>query len=60
MGGDIDINAGQIVTDGISLQEFGDRCIQFFLEVLNGRLTVTEANKYWGPMGIAKRLFPRG
>lgn len=56
MGGDIDINAGQIITDGISLQQFGDQCVKFFLDVLNGKQTVTEANRYWGPVGIAKRL----
>lgn len=56
MGGDIDINAGSIITEGISLQEFGDRCIDYFVSVLNGKQTVAEKNKYWGPVGIAKKL----
>jgi len=57
MPGDIDINAGKIITEGLSLQQLGDECIRFFKDVLNGKLTVTEANRYWGPIGIAKKLY---
>ena len=56
MPGDIDINAGKIVTDGMSLQQLGDECIEYFKAVLNGKQTVAEANRYWGPIGIAKKL----
>jgi altronate dehydratase large subunit len=53
--GDADLNAGRIITDNISLEEFGEGCISFLMEVLNGRETIAERRRYGGPLCIARK-----
>lgn len=48
--GDIDINAGAVITEGKSLEELGEHCIKYLLDVCNGKLSVPEKKKYGGAM----------
>lgn len=48
--GDIDINAGAVITEGMSLEELGEYCIKYLLDVCNGKLSVPEKKKYGGAM----------
>lgn len=45
MADDIDINAGRVVDDGLTIEEMGREIHQFILEVANGRLTKAELNE---------------
>ena len=58
MSSDIDINAGAIVSDGMSLEELGQQCIDYFLATANGQSTVCEKNGYGGPIGFWRHLTP--
>ncbi|HWQ51169.1 MAG TPA: UxaA family hydrolase [Terriglobales bacterium] len=58
MSGDIDINAGAIVSEGVSLDELGHKLIQYFLDVANGMQTVAERNGYGGPICFWRHLTP--
>lgn len=43
MAGDMDINAGKIITDGSSLDELGDEVVTLITDVANGHQTQSEA-----------------
>lgn len=58
MSGDIDINAGAVITERISMDELGQRCINYFLDVINGKQTVAEINGYGGPISFWRHLTP--
>lgn len=58
MSSDIDINAGAIISEGISLDELGQKCIDYFLATANGQLTVAEKNGYGGPICFWRHLTP--
>lgn len=46
--GDMDVNAGRIVTEGLTLKEFGPEVVNLFRRVVNGELTKSEANDQGG------------
>lgn len=48
--GDIDINAGAVITEGMTPEELGEHCIKYLLNVCNGQLSVPEKKKYGGAM----------
>ena len=50
--GDMDINAGAIITEGISPTELGDRCIEYLLDVCDGKQTRPEILGYGGAMCV--------
>ena len=52
MESDIDINAGAIISEGISAEEMGDRLVKFFIDVANGKQTKPELHKHGGLMCI--------
>ena len=54
----MDINAGRIVTEGLTVQEMGEICIQEFIEVLNGKLTVCEQKGNGGIVGFHRAAVP--
>lgn len=56
--GDMDINAGAIVTEGLSPEELGEHCISYLLEVCNGRQTAPEKKKYGGAMCVYSASTP--
>ncbi len=58
MSGDIDINAGAIISERISLDELGSQLIQYFLDVANGMPTVSEKKGYGGPVCFWRHLTP--
>ncbi len=51
-GGDMDINAGAIITEGVKPEELGEKCIDYILDVCNGMETRPEANGYGGAMCV--------
>ena len=57
-GGDMDINAGQIVTDGITIEEMGERAIEYLHEVLNGRQTSPERKGLGGALCVFQTSTP--
>ena len=50
--GDFDINCGEIITEGLSVQQMGERCIEKFLRVLNGELSMCELKNNGGIVGF--------
>ncbi|HAK8503889.1 TPA: UxaA family hydrolase [Salmonella enterica] len=50
--GDMDLNAGEIITKGISLEEMGEKAIDYLLEVLNGMETKPEKYGYGGTFNV--------
>jgi len=52
VNGDMDLNAGAIITDGISLEEMGERAIQYMLEALNGKETRPEKLGYGSTLAV--------
>lgn len=57
-GGDMDINAGEMVTDGVSLEEMGDRTVKYLLETINGRQTSPERHGYGGALCVYSKTMP--
>ena len=55
-GGDIDLNAGAIITENVSLEKMGERAIKLMLDVINGKDTVSECHNMGSAVGIHKRL----
>lgn len=51
-GGDMDLNAGAIITDGVTLEEMGEKTIEYLIEVLNGKITRPEAYGYGGTFTV--------
>ena len=50
--GDMDLNAGAIITEGISLEEMGEKAIEYLLDVLNGMETKPERYGYGGTLSV--------
>jgi len=57
-GGDMDLNAGAIVTAGVSPESFGQKCIQYLLEVCNGKQTAPESKGYGGALCVYSAATP--
>lgn len=51
-GGDMDLNAGKMVTEGVSLEEMGQEAIDYLIEALNGKETRPEAYGYGGTLSV--------
>ncbi len=47
-GGDMDLNCGRILTEGLSVEEMGEECLAYLLEVANGKLCMPEAHRQTG------------
>lgn len=56
--GDMDINAGAVVTEGLSPQELGERCISYLLDVCSGKKTMPEKRNYGGAMCVFSASTP--
>ena len=56
--GDMDINAGAVVTEGLSPDELGQRCVNYLLDVLNGKLTVPEKRGLGGALCVFSASTP--
>ena len=57
-GGDMDINAGLMITEGKSLEEIGNLTIEYLMEVINGRQTSPEIHGYGGALCVYSRTMP--
>ena len=57
-GGDMDINAGAVITEGLSPEALGKRCVDFLLEVCNGRETVPEKHGLGGALCVFSASTP--
>ncbi len=57
-GGDMDINAGAVVTEGLSIQEIGEQAISYLLETINGRETMPEKHGYGGALCVYSSTTP--
>lgn len=57
-GGDMDINAGEIVTAGRSIEDLGEECVAHLLEVCSGRLSAPERHGYGGAMCVFSASTP--
>lgn len=58
VGGDIDINAGSIVTDGKSIADLGEETIAYLLETINGRESMPEKHGYGGALCVFSSTTP--
>ena len=56
--GDMDINAGAVVTEGLSPDELGQRCVNYLIDVLNGKLTVPEKRGLGGALCVFSASTP--
>ena len=56
--GDIDINAGAIITEGKTLEELGKESIAYLLKICNGQLSVPEKKNYGGAMCVFSASTP--
>ena len=56
--GDMDINAGAVITGGITPAELGEKCIETLLQVCSGKLTRPEKNGYGGAMCVWTETSP--
>lgn len=50
--GDMDLNAGAIITEGISLEEMGEKAIRYLMDALNGMETKPEKYGYGGTLNV--------
>lgn len=50
--GDMDLNAGAIITEGISIEEMGEKAIEYLLDALNGMETKPEKYGYGGTFTV--------
>lgn len=56
--GDMDLNAGAVVTEGLAPEELGARCVRYLLEVLNGMQTVPERHGLGGALCVFQSSTP--
>ena len=56
--GDMDINAGAVVTDGLKPEDLGEACIDYLIKVCNGMQTRPEKNQYGGAMCVWSTTSP--
>ena len=54
----MDINAGAVITEGMTPEELGEKCIEYLLDVCNGKQTRPEANGYGGAMCVWSTTSP--
>ncbi|HWP79311.1 MAG TPA: UxaA family hydrolase [Candidatus Acidoferrum sp.] len=57
-GGDMDINCGRIISEGISPKELGEYCVSYLLDVLDGKQTMPEAHNQGGALCIYQTTRP--
>ena len=50
--GDMDINAGAVISEGLSPKDLGEQCVSYLLEVCNGLQTAPERRGYGGAMCV--------
>lgn len=58
VGGDMDINAGAIVTEGLSIEHLGEQAIAYLMETINGRQTMPEKHGYGGALCVFSSTTP--
>ncbi|MBM7022118.1 UxaA family hydrolase [Treponema sp. Marseille-Q4523] len=58
VGGDMDINAGAIITAGKSLEELGEEAVKYLLATINGRETMPEKHGYGGALCVYSSTSP--
>lgn len=58
VGGDMDINAGAIVTEGLSIEKLGEQTIGYLMETINGRQTMPEKHGYGGALCVFSSTTP--
>lgn len=56
--GDMDINAGAVVSDGLSPKDLGEKCISYLLEVCSGKKSMPEKRNYGGAMCVFSASTP--
>ena len=56
--GDMDINAGAVITEGLAPEQLGEKCIRYLLEVLNGKQTVPERHGLGGALCVFQNSTP--
>lgn len=56
--GDMDINAGAVVTEGVTPEELGEKCVQYMLDVANGLETVPEKHGLGGALCVFQNSTP--
>lgn len=56
--GDMDINAGAIITEGKTLEELGEQTIEYLINICNGQLSIPEKKKYGGAMCVYSASTP--
>jgi len=54
----MDINAGRMITEGLSVEEMGEYCVEYLLEVINGKLTMAEVHGNGGSLCIYQTTRP--
>lgn len=57
-GGDMDINAGRMITESVSLEDMGNHTIDYLLKVINGYQTSPEKHGYGGALCVYSRTMP--
>lgn len=58
VNGDMDINAGAVITEGLSPEALGKQCVSLLLEVCSGRQTAPEQRGYGGAMCVFSASTP--
>lgn len=56
--GDMDINAGAVITEGMAPSELGKHCVDYLLEVINGKTTVPERRGLGGALCVFSASTP--
>lgn len=56
--GDMDINAGRMITESVGLEDMGNLTIDYLLKVINGYQTNPEKHGYGGALCVYSRTMP--
>ena len=56
--GDMDINAGAVISEGLSPKDLGEQCVSYLLEVCSGLQTAPERRGYGGAMCVFSASTP--
>lgn len=51
-GGDMDLNAGEIITSNLSMEEMFEKALDYFIKILNGQKTMPEKFGYGGVLSV--------
>ena len=54
----MDINAGAVISEGLSPKDLGEQCVSYLLEVCNGLQTAPERRGYGGAMCVFSASTP--